>query len=141
MDFGLFCVSFKISKTLLLNTVCTVFTYVTKFLYKYIRQKTHFCLLLKFLIFFDRYVPQNINGRFHSYFQNGYTLVPKAIFAFYCTKLSQYCNPYCKLMLTSNFSTLPNWAPHVPQDVHFKIQCCIDKIHKLPSDKVCHRYD
>ena len=32
-------------------------------------------------------------------------------------------------------------APHVPQNVHFKIRCYMDKIQKLASSKVFYRCD
>ena len=73
-----------------------------------------------------------------SHFQNSYTQSPQAIFAFYCTKLSLMPH-LLQTYVDTQFQYTTKLAPHLPQNVHFKIRCCIDKTQKLASNKVFRR--
>ena len=128
-----------------MKTFCiTVCNWRAKFLpavseiYKTKRVTFIYCLSFQF---FFPYVPQNVHGHFLSYFQNGYTQSSEAAFAFYCIKLSHQCRIYCQLMFTPKFQYTTKLAPHVPQNVHFKIRCYIDKIQKLANSKIFYRCD
>ena len=88
----------------------TVCSYLAKFLpsvRKICKTKDSYLFIVKVFNFF-RYVAQNIRGHCQSHFQNGCTQSPKAMFAFYGTKFSDWCHIGCKLMLTPTSSTLQN---------------------------------